>query len=338
MDIKENFSLRDLNTFGIDVQAKYFTEFNSVEQLQKILQHPSFKVNEKLVLGGGSNILFTKNFEGIVLRNKIMEMEVVAEDEYGATVKAGAGEIWHEFVLYCIEKNLGGIENLSLIPGTVGAAPIQNIGAYGVELKDVFVSLEALEIETGNLKKFDLQDCAFGYRDSVFKRELKSKYVITHVIFRLSKNPTFNTSYGAIQTTLDEMGIQELSIKTISDAVIHIRRSKLPDPAVIGNAGSFFKNPEIPEKQFQELKKSYPEIPSYKAAPGKVKVPAGWLNEKCGWKGKVVGQTGVHKNQALVLVNYGEAKGEEIKDLAKAIQESVKEMFGIELETEVNII
>jgi UDP-N-acetylmuramate dehydrogenase len=338
MEIRKNFSLKHLNTFGIEAEAAYYSEFYSVESLKSLLKDPSVKTLQKLTLGGGSNILFTKNFPGLVLKNNIKGIETLKEDEYGASVKAGAGVVWHELVLYCIGKNLGGVENLSLIPGSVGAAPIQNIGAYGVEVKDVFESLEALEIETGRVSMFSAGECKFGYRDSIFKREYKDKFIITSVTLRLSKNPKFNTSYGAIETTLNEMGAKELSIKAISDAVCHIRRTKLPDPALIGNAGSFFKNPEIPESKFNELRQEYPEIPFYKTTPGMVKLAAGWLNEKCGWKGKVIGQTGVHKQQALVLVNYGNAKGEEIKDLAVAIQESVRKKFGVELEMEVNVI
>jgi UDP-N-acetylmuramate dehydrogenase len=338
MKILHQHSLKDLNTFGIDVKANSFMEFHSIEELQNILKDPAQKKTNKLVLGGGSNILFTQNFDGLVLQNKIKSIEIIKENHDETFVRAGAGEVWHDLVLFCIHKNLGGIENLSLIPGSVGAAPIQNIGAYGAELKDTFESLEALNIDTGKITIFNHTQCAFGYRDSIFKREAKGKYIITSVILRLSKKPVFNTSYGAIKTTMDEMGIKELSIKAISDAVCRIRRSKLPDPAVIGNAGSFFKNPEITEKKFWELKSVYPDIPSFKTVPGKVKIPAGWLNEQCGWKGKTIGKTGVHKDQALVLVNYGGAKGEEVKKLASDIVLSVKERFGIELETEVNII
>ena len=337
MEIKSQYSLKSLNTFGIEVKAKHFTVFNSVEELKGLLKDPQFANEPKLILGGGSNVLFTQDFNGLVLQNKIKGIEVVSEDEEHALVKAGAGEVWHTLVLFCIEKGFAGIENLSLIPGTVGAAPMQNIGAYGVEIKDTFYSLEALNSKDYSLKTFTKEECRFGYRESVFKRELKGLYIITSVTFKLSKKPVFNTTYGAIQTTLNEMGINQLSIKAISDAVIHIRRSKLPDPAQIGNAGSFFKNPEIPEAQYNVLKMQYPEIPCYKTIPGMVKVPAGWLNEQCGWKGKVVGNTGVHKQQALVLVNYGNANGSEVKKLSEDIKKSVKEKFGIELETEVNI-
>jgi len=338
MDIKSNYSLKTLNTFGIDAKAKHFAEFHSTEELRELLKDSRFTNESKLILGGGSNLLFTQDFNGLVLQNKIKGIEVVKEDENNAYVKAGGGEVWHTFVLYCIDKGLAGIENLSLIPGTVGAAPMQNIGAYGVEIKDTFYSLEALNLKDYSLKTFTNSDCKFGYRESVFKRELKDQYIIASVIFKLNKKPVFNTTYGAIQSTLTEMGVKDLSIKAISDAVIHIRRSKLPDPAQIGNAGSFFKNPEIPEAQYNNLKAQYPDIPCYKTLPGMVKVPAGWLNEQAGWKGKVVGNTGVHKQQALVLVNYGNANGSEVKKLSEEIKKSVKEKFGIQLETEVNII
>jgi UDP-N-acetylmuramate dehydrogenase len=272
------------------------------------------------------------------LQNKIKGIEIIKEEGDDVYVQAGAGEVWHHLVMYCVDKGLGGIENLSLIPGTVGAAPMQNIGAYGAEIKDIFFSLEAISMRDGKVKKFTTSECEFGYRESAFKKALKGLYVITSVTLKLNRKPVLNVSYGAIKSTLDEMGVKDLSIQAISNAICQIRSSKLPDPAKIGNAGSFFKNPEIPEHQFRELLSKYPDIPSYKTVPGMVKVPAGWLNEQCGWKGKIVGQTGVHKNQALVLVNFGNAKGEEIKKLSEDIKKSVKEKFGIELETEVNII
>jgi UDP-N-acetylmuramate dehydrogenase len=338
MNAKENFSLKFLNTFGIDAKAGYFLEFNSIKELHRIIHDSQWMNFEKLILGGGSNILFTKNFDGLVLQNKIKGIEIIKEEGDDVYVQAGAGEIWHHLVMYCVDKGLGGIENLSLIPGTVGAAPMQNIGAYGAEIKDIFFSLEAVSMRDGKVKKFTTSECEFGYRESAFKKALKGLYVITSVTLKLNRKPVLNVSYGAIKSTLDEMGVKDLSIQAISNAICQIRSSKLPDPAKIGNAGSFFKNPEIPEHQFRELLSKYPDIPSYKTVPGMVKVPAGWLNEQCGWKGKIVGQTGVHKNQALVLVNFGNAKGEEIKKLSEDIKKSVKEKFGIELETEVNII
>lgn len=338
MEIRTEYSLKNLNTFGVEAQARWYAEFHSIEELQSLLAHPAVKNVPKMILGGGSNILFTRDYPGIILHNRIKGIQIAEENEKDLLVKAGGGDTWHDLVLYAVGKNAGGIENLSLIPGTAGAAPIQNIGAYGVELKDTFESLEALAIETGEQRVFTAAECEFGYRDSVFKRHLKGKYIITSITLRLSKTPVFNTSYGAIAETLRDMGVTDLSVKAVSEAVCHIRRSKLPDPAILGNAGSFFKNPEIDEQAFEALKARYPDIPSFKTVPGKVKVPAGWLNEQCGWKGKIIGDTGVHKHQALVLVNYGNARGEEIKKLAEAIQRSVLQKFGIALETEVNIL
>ena len=339
MNIQHNFPLKNLTTFGIEASAKYFIEFKTVEELKKILSLPEFINEKKLILGGGSNLLFVSEFfDGLVLQNKIKGIEIYQENEEEVLLKSGAGESWHELVLYTISKKIGGLENLSLIPGTVGAAPMQNIGAYGVEIKDTFESLEALEIATGNIKTFSLEECQFGYRSSIFKHKEKGNYIILTVSFKLSKKTKFNTTYGAITDTLKEMGITELSLKSISDAVIKIRQSKLPDPKEIGNAGSFFKNPEVSNKLFEKIRLSFPEIPSYPTQPEMTKIPAGWLIEKCGWKGKVIGQTGVHKNQALVLVNYGSAKGSEVKALSIEIQKSVKEKFGIELEAEVNFV
>jgi UDP-N-acetylmuramate dehydrogenase len=336
--LQKNFPLKNLNTFGMDVVARQFASFTSVAELQDLLQNPEIDKANLLVLGGGSNILFTRHYEGTVLQNLIGGIKIISESTDAALVEAGAGVSWHDMVLFSIQQNLGGIENLSLIPGTVGAAPLQNIGAYGVELKDVFSSLEAVEINTGAIHYFDTEKCGFGYRESIFKKDLKDKYIITHVTLKLQKNPVFNTSYGAIKTTLEEMQVKELNLKALSDAVCTIRRSKLPDPAVIGNAGSFFKNPEIAPEQFQILQAQFPQIPSYPAAGGRVKVPAGWLIEQSGWKGKKLGNYGVHKDQALVLVNYGGAQGEQIKELAYEIIKSVEDKFNITLQPEVNII
>lgn len=338
MEVQENYSLKNLNTFGIEVRTRYFASFENQSELKELLEWKKHKHLSLLLLGGGSNLLFTKDYEGLVLQNKIKGLSIEKETSEYTVVKAGAGEIWHDLVLYAIKNKLGGIENLSLIPGTVGAAPIQNIGAYGVELKDHFEKLDAIEIESGKSKSFNLDECCFGYRNSIFKSSQKGKYIITHVYFKLSKKPEFKTSYGAIKDTLQDMKVQEISAEAISKAVIRIRQSKLPDPEIIGNAGSFFKNPEIPEEQFLKLKESNPDIPSYPVTPGIVKVPAGWLNEQCGWKGKRYGNAGVHKDQALVLVNYGNASGKEIQELSQKIQASVLEKFGIKLETEVNII
>ena len=336
MKILHNVSLKPYNTFGIDVKATHFVEITSLEELQELMQQEVFSL-PRLILGGGSNVLFTKDFEGLVVKLSIKGKTLVSETGEHIIVKAGAGEVWHELVLFAIENNWAGIENMSLIPGTVGAAPMQNIGAYGVEIKDVFESLEAIEIATGKVKQFEASACDFGYRWSVFKGTLKDKYIITSVTFKLDKQPTFKTEYGDIKNTLAEMEVEELSIKAISDAVIKIRQSKLPDPAKIGNAGSFFKNPEIPEKQFIELKQKFENIVGYPTTPGMVKVPAGWLIDQAGWKGKTIGEIGVHKNQALVLVNYGGGKGNDIYALALEVKASVKEKYGVDIEPEVNV-
>ncbi|MFN3403559.1 MAG: UDP-N-acetylmuramate dehydrogenase [Cytophagaceae bacterium] len=338
MDLKENFSLRSYNTFGIDVTTDFYGEFETEDKLCELISGLSSGHYPIFVLGGGSNVLFTQNFKGTILRNNIKGIRILEDESDHCLVKAGAGEVWNDFVCHLIEKNLAGLENLSLIPGTVGAAPIQNIGAYGVEQKDCFQYLEAIEIDTLKKVKFNYEECRFGYRDSIFKSIHKEKYIITYVVYRLSKIPHLNTTYGAIADTLKEMGISNPDIKSVSEAVCKIRRSKLPDPKNIGNAGSFFKNPEISETAFQILKQSYTNIPSFQASQGKVKVPAGWLIEQCGWKGKTFGNYGVHKNQALVLVNYGGADGNQIKELAYAIRQSVLEKFSIILEPEVNIV
>jgi|SRR5690606_21117122 UDP-N-acetylmuramate dehydrogenase len=338
INILENYALKPLNTFGLDVKASYFVAIHSVEELRTVLADPIYGQLPRLVLGGGSNLLFTKDFEGIIIKMDIRGIEKVKENDQHVWLKVGAGENWHQFVLYCIEHNYAGLENLSLIPGTVGAAPMQNIGAYGVEIKDVFEVLEAVKIEDGSVRTFTNEECQFGYRYSIFKQEAKDQYIIVSATFRLNKQPVFNTSYGAIQETLEKFQVKDLSIKAVSDAVIHIRQSKLPDPEKIGNAGSFFKNPSIEADLFAQLKEAYPTIPGYEQEDGWVKVPAGWLIEQCGWKGKTVGNAGVHARQALVLVNRGNAQGEEIWQLAKAVQASVNEKFGIVLSPEVNIV
>ncbi len=348
MNIQENISLRGFNTFGIESRAKYFAAFNSIPELQELLNHKPQTISgrhseanatkSKMILGGGSNILLTKNVEGFVLKNEIKGIEIVGEDDDYIYVKAGAGENWHSFVMHCVRNNYAGVENLSLIPGNVGASPMQNIGAYGVEIKDVFHELEAVHVEHNTESKFGLQDCAFGYRESVFKRKYKNQYVITSVTYRLNKRPNFNTSYGAINQELEKMGVKELSIGAISQAVINIRSSKLPDPKEIGNAGSFFKNPQVPNDQFNELKSNYTNMPSFPVDELHTKIPAGWLIEQCGWKGYRKGDAGCYPKQALVLVNYGNAKGDEIFELSQEIINSVKAKFGIELEREVNII
>lgn len=338
MQFQENVSLKPFNTFGIDASAKYFSIFSNVEDLKELLAETKKKNTSLLVLGGGSNILFTQNVNGFVLKNSIKGVALVKQTEEHYFIKAAAGEVWHEFVLHCIKNNYAGLENLSLIPGCVGASPMQNIGAYGVEIKDNFESLEAIEVSTGNMATFSKSDCKFGYRESVFKRELKDRYIITSVTFKLNKKPIFNTSYGAIEKELESMAVKELSIKAISDAVCNIRRSKLPDPTQIGNAGSFFKNPEVDKKVYEQILNQNSDAVGYPLENGNVKLAAGWLIEKCGWKGKTIGEAGVHKNQALVLVNYGKAKGNEIFDLSEKIIASVNQTFGVTLEREVNII
>lgn len=338
MIIHENYSLKKLNTFGIDASARYFTEVSTVVAIQEILSEQTFIKTPKLILGGGSNLLFTKNFDGIVLKNNLKGIEIVKEDADFYFIKAGAGVIWHDLVMHCISQNYAGLENLSLIPGKVGASPMQNIGAYGVEIKDCFYELEAINIADKTMQTFTNADCKFGYRESVFKHDLKNKYIITSVTYKLLKKPAFNTSYGAIEKELEEMGIKELSIQAISKAVCNIRSSKLPNPAEIGNAGSFFKNPEIVYPKYEFLKNQFPAIVGYNLENGNVKLAAGWLIEQCGWKGKTFGDAGVHKLQALVLVNYGNAKGNEIYDLSQKIMDSVKNKFGVQLEREVNII
>ncbi len=339
MTVSENVSLKSFNTFGIEARARYFVRVQTPGELRAVLANPAYRPLPKLILGGGSNVLFINDaFDGLVIKIDIKGIAVLEETEGSVLLEVGAGEVWHDLVMHTIEKGYSGLENLSLIPGTVGAAPMQNIGAYGVEIKETFDSLEALHLESGEIRRFTNAECRFGYRESVFKHELKGQYIITSVRFRLSKMPVFHTSYGAIQDTLREMGVGELSVKAISEAVCRIRRSKLPDPAQIGNAGSFFKNPEIPKAQYDALKAQYPDIPGYITSQDLVKVPAGWLIEQCGWKGKIVGDTGVHKLQALVLVNYGNAKGREIKALAEQVQQSVQERFGIRLTPEVNFL
>lgn len=336
--MQENFSLKRYNTFGVEANARYFAEVNSVEELVAILNSNTQK-SPLLFLGGGSNILLTKDFDGLAiqLHLKGISEEIINENE--VLVTAQAGENWHEFVTFCLSKNYGGLENLSLIPGNVGTSPMQNIGAYGTEIKDVFVSCKVLNLETLEVETFNLEKCRFGYRDSIFKQEGKGKYVILEVTFRLTRENHFiKTEYGAIQSELQNLGIENPTIQDISKAVINIRQSKLPDPKVIGNAGSFFKNPTIPLVQFEELKQKFSTIQGYPNGDF-VKVPAGWLIEQCGWKGKQIGNVASHKLQSLVIINAtGNATGKEIFDFSTMIIESVKNKFGIELEKEVNMI
>ncbi len=338
LQVAENVNLKPFNTFGIEANAKYFCSIESEEQLQELMQMDLFKNERRIFIGGGSNILFRKDFEGLVIHNAIQGIEKQNETDDSLSLQVSSGMNWHQLVLHCVQHNWGGLENLSLIPGTVGAAPIQNIGAYGVEVSEVIEKAEAFDIMNGMKKLFTKDECRFGYRESVFKSVFKEKIFISSVTLRLwKKNHPINTSYGAISDTLKQMNITHPSIQSVSDAVIKIRKEKLPDFHVIGNAGSFFKNPEITEQHFQQLKKSFTAIPHYPAANQRVKVPAGWLIEQCGWKGKKINHVGVHAMQALVLVNYGGAKGEEIFQLAMKIIESVQEKFSITLTPEVNI-
>ncbi len=334
--LQENVNITPFTTFGIQTKSRYFKSFSSVEELLNLL--PETQNKQLLILGGGSNILFQHDFPGVILRNEIKGIEKVKENETEVTLKVGAGEIWHKFVLHTLSKGWGGIENLSLIPGSVGASPMQNIGAYGVEIKDVFESLEAVEIATGKIRQFSHEECQFGYRESVFKKELKGKYIITSVNYQLSKQPVVNTHYGAIEDELKAHDISNPTIKDVSDAVIAIRQTKLPDPKEIGNAGSFFKNPIVQNSEYLKLKERYTHMPSYKVDDQHVKIPAGWLIDQAGWKGKTFGAYGVHKNQALVLVNYHNAKGEDIYKLSEIIIQDIFNKYGIQLEREVNVI
>lgn len=334
--LSENISLKSSNTFGIEANARYFASFTNSEELTQLTTiDPRLST---LILGGGSNILLTKDFDGLVLKNEIKGIYERHEDDEHVYVNAGAGENWHAFVLYCLKRNWAGVENLSLIPGNVGASPMQNIGAYGVELAEVFWNLEAYHIKDKKTVTFTLNDCAFGYRDSVFKNKYKDQFVILNVTFRLRKKPIFHTSYGAIQQELERMGVKELSIHAISQAVINIRSSKLPDPKQVGNAGSFFKNPEVTKDRHDTLKEKFPEMVAYSLVNSNYKLAAGWLIEQCGWKGFREGDAGVHPKQALVLVNYGHANGQSIYDLSERIKQSVNLKFGVQLEREVNII
>jgi UDP-N-acetylmuramate dehydrogenase len=339
MTIRENVDLQSLNTFGIKVSASRFVTIKSTEEARTLFQSPIFKNSKHLILGGGSNVLFTKDFDGLVVKVELRGIDIVSENENTLTLKVASGEVWHQFVSYCVERNLGGVENLSLIPGTIGAAPIQNIGAYGVEIRSILTYVEAIEINTGAIRMFSNAECKFGYRDSIFKQHEKGKYLISSITLTLTKrNHQFNTSYGAIEETLKQQGVTEPTVKSISDAVTHIRKSKLPDPQVVGNAGSFFKNPTIENKLYESIKKDYPTFPSFPSGDGHVKIPAAWLIEQCGWKGKTFDHIGVHKNQALVLVNYGGGDGKKIWQLALDIKASVEQKFNIVLQPEVNVI
>lgn len=337
--IAENISLRNFNTFQLEANAQYYAEATSLDDLWDLLATPFAQSQPKFILGGGSNMLLVGDLQGLVIHNRIRRFEVLSENAESILLAVGGGEVWHDVVMRCIEQGWGGIENLSLIPGSVGAAPIQNIGAYGVELKDVFERLTAIDLTTGRIQVFHHPDCQFGYRDSVFKREHKGRFIIVEVVFRLQKSPhTLHLEYGAIRDELSQAGITQPTIGDVSQAVMAIRRSKLPDPAQIGNAGSFFKNPEIPKAQFDALKALHPSLPGYVVDDTTMKLPAGWLIEQAGWKGKRLGNYGVHAAQALVLVNHGGAHGRDILALSQAIMDDIQAKFGIHLEREVNIV
>jgi UDP-N-acetylmuramate dehydrogenase len=339
LHIQENISLLPYNTFKIDAKAKFLVVVRSIEDVQELVKSSIFRSQPYMILGGGSNLLLTRDFDGLVIKNELKGIAVVSQSERYITLKVGAGESWHDLVMYCVDRNYGGIENLSLIPGTVGAAPMQNIGAYGVEVKEVIHNVEAIKLSSGELHTFSNEQCEFGYRESVFKQKLKGRYFISSITLSVTKTDhVFHVNYGAIREVLLQNGENDVSVKKISDAVISIRKSKLPDPNVIGNAGSFFKNPTVDTPFFESLKRKFPDIPSFPAEHGMIKIPAAWLIEKNGWKGKTLENIGVHKHQALVLVNYGGGEGKKIWELAMQIQSSVKENFNITLQPEVNII
>jgi len=337
MNILENYDLSKLNTFGIKAKASFFIEINTEDDVVELFSLDLFKKSEKLFLGGGSNVLFTKDFDGIVVINKLKGIEIIGEDENTVLVKSMGGEAWNDLVSFSVDKGYWGIENLALIPGSVGATPVQNIGAYGVEIKETLVSVEAYEIETGKKKIFSNEECKFGYRDSVFKNELKGKYFISAMILKLNKKENLNSNYKALQDYLKKNNLQIKNSKDVSNAISEIRKTKLPDPKDLGSAGSFFKNVYVDQNKFKELKEKYLDMPSFTEGE-MIKIPAGWLVEACGWKGKKVGNVGVYDKQALVLVNLGGATGQEIKNLSDEIIDSVYKKFGVKITPEVNLI
>ncbi|HOZ15770.1 MAG TPA: UDP-N-acetylmuramate dehydrogenase [Tenuifilaceae bacterium] len=334
--IKKNISLKRHNTFGIDVSTNYYAKANTVEKVLYAINFASYNKVPIYILGGGSNILLTKDFDGVIINPAIQGITLMEDMPEDVVLRAGAGVNWDTFVDYCVERGLGGVENLSNIPGNVGAAPIQNIGAYGVEAKDTIVKIEGIQIDSRKVVELNNSECRFDYRDSVFKQELKGKFVVTYVWFKLSKNAVLQTNYGNLDDELSRLG--ERTLRTVRQAVINIRTAKLPDPNIIGNAGSFFKNPIVEISQFNAIKLKYPNVPSYPVSESFVKIPAGWLIEQCGWKGKQVGNCGVHANQALVIVNYGNSTGAEILNFAQSIQKSVEQTFSVKLEMEVNVL
>ena len=337
MEILQNFSLKNYNTFGIEAKAKEFVAVHSVAELKTVLEE--HKTEKKFILGGGSNMLLTQDVDALVIHIDLKGKKIIKEDDDYVWVESQAGENWHKFVLWNIEQNYGGLENMSLIPGNVGTTPVQNIGAYGAEIKDTFVSCQAMNIDTQEMKSFTNAECKFGYRESIFKHEVKDQYIITSVVFKLTKrNHKINTSYGDISGELAKNNISNPGLKEVSNAVITIRQSKLPDPKELGNSGSFFKNPIVLKSDFEKIHQKFPEMKFYEVSATEVKVPAGWLIEHAGLKGKRFGDAGIHKNQALVLVNYGTATGQEILNVSKTVQQTVFETFGIQIEAEVNII
>ncbi|WP_281238954.1 UDP-N-acetylmuramate dehydrogenase [Flavobacterium praedii] len=337
MEISHHFSLKNYNTFGIEAKAEQFVAVHSIPELKSILEQN--KNQKKFILGGGSNMLLTKNIEALVIHIDLKGKKILQEDADYVWVESQAGENWHQFVLWTINQNLGGLENMSLIPGNVGTTPVQNIGAYGTEIKDTFVSCEAINIATQEMRTFTKEDCHFGYRESVFKNEVKDQYIIVSVVYKLTKhNHKINTSYGDITAELAKNNITNPTLKDVSNAVIAIRKSKLPDPAELGNSGSFFKNPILLKTDFEPIHQKFPEMRHFEISETEVKVPAGWLIEQAGLKGKRFGEAGIHKNQALVLVNYGGATGQEILEVSKTVQDTVFNTFGIHIEAEVNII
>ena len=337
MEIKNHFSLRNFNTFGIEANAKEFVAVHSIEELKSVLAEN--KAKNKFILGGGSNMLLTKDIDALVIHIDLKGKKIVEENDDFVWVESQAGENWHEFVMWTIDNDFGGLENMSLIPGNVGTTPVQNIGAYGTEIKDTFVSCSAMKIDSLEMDHFDNAECHFGYRESIFKNEVKDQYIITSVIFKLTKrNHKINISYGDITSELEKLSIKNPTLKEVSNAVIAIRQSKLPDPKVLGNSGSFFKNPIVLKSDFEPIHKKFPDMKFYEISETEVKVPAGWLIEQAGFKGKRFGDAGVHKNQALVLVNYGNATGQEILNISKEIQDTIFKKYGIHIEAEVNII
>jgi UDP-N-acetylmuramate dehydrogenase len=335
-EVLENISLKPYNTFGVEAQAKYLVKFSNIRELKTILRDPKFSSLPLLVLGGGSNILFTEDFEGLVMVNNIRGLEILEENETNVTIRVGAGETWDDLVRYTVSQEWGGLENLSYIPGNVGASPIQNIGAYGTEVADTIQYVQTINKETLMPLTYSNSDCLFDYRNSIFKNKLKDKRIITHVVFRLSKKPVYKLSYGNLNETVTQKG--SVNLKTIRQSVIEIRKSKLPDPEETGNAGSFFKNPVVKNKHYKKLRAAYPDMPSYELPGKNHKIPAGWLIDHLGWKGYSEGDAGVHSKQALVLVNLGKASGREIYNLSRRIHDSVKAEFGIDLEYEVNVL